>query len=445
MVTSTKLWYNVLLMMTNKNELSRPDESNPAPLRDAVDFSEAFRIEIPRVEGAGGVNAELYNQKQMFALREMFLANPQGKTFAWIPHAIEAYIRSRRSDLLPDFGAIRGIEVDLGKEGKVRIITEGEVVAPFEISIEELTNYSIEWMLDRLDEEGTVKPVAYSPEMQKSVAALSQDAQHRWDLITRASRHIAEGRDQYGDKKIRCGGVGSDMLSPPNGVGVFVDVGGGRANFSSVKVTGRDVPFTDYEYRMLQLVSSCNDFRHMGDAAGRLDLSLYVVSDALGKKFGFKYYPSAFGKFFENIRYQCTKAVAPDSDYVRAREVYRGIATVQKFASYHHLQDTAHPERLMHVGQMHVFEGKYGYREQHPFELTPDDNSPVLRTAGETWEKQKGMLAGALTLVAQNAETISRSIPQLREGEQARVNALLGNLAQQTTIDVERLMGNQNL
>ncbi len=207
-----------------------------------------FVIQLPALHPDEKGNSDATNQDRMFQLRTEFLkADPEG-VYAWVPQAVEAYRRAQKSDLLPDFGVIRAIGVNVHTD-TVQIITQSAEAGavPFELKLSELATYSLELLLRQAEQKEPMPAFKYSSDMQKAIDKLSPSAKFRWDLITRAAYLQAKGLDYVAAKPV------SNSISVIDGrlegVGVFTK---NKARFSLVKVIHADVPMTSYEKDILE-------------------------------------------------------------------------------------------------------------------------------------------------------------------------------------------------
>lgn len=218
-----------------------------------LDLKAGITVELPETipgldEGDNSrLGVERANQRRLYAIREFILQQEGGADFAWLPQAMEAFLRSQRSDFLPAVGRARGIQI-LPEASVVRLLTlnhEG-IVAPFDLRIDELRPYSLELAVAAAERGRELPAINYTDEMATAVAGLPPEPALSWDQITRAARS--------GDPELLVKIVGSDMMfGTAEGVGIFVHNDRPESGrWSLAKVTHDQVPTTTYERRLLE-------------------------------------------------------------------------------------------------------------------------------------------------------------------------------------------------
>ena len=227
-----------------------PRSENLADQTESPDFKDTFTVALsPRPNLS---SPEIDNSEAMYELHKLIKQSASDSGLAWLPQALEAFLRSRQSDFVPDFGHIRGLQIDQRAQ-RVRLLTQGEQTGAFDLSFDDLRPYSLELQLKDLEGEQPVTSMPYSTEMAEAVKQITESARYRWDLITRAARCIAMGHRQTPSGNLRVSTVGPDMLSYPHGIGVFLDREP-RSRFSILKVTDEEVPLTEREQALESVI-----------------------------------------------------------------------------------------------------------------------------------------------------------------------------------------------
>lgn len=283
-----------------RTEIARPPtEGDGLAVMDHGDpFLERFTVVIPDDYSTGlppDLSQEQRNQEAMFLIRQAFLQSPSGRQFAWVPQAIEALRRSLTSDFLPDFGTIREISID-PSSSEVDIMTQarnpGAEPFNFPTNLEVLEGFSIERLLGTLDAETPLEAVEYSAEMAREVAELSPSAQYRWDLVTRAARHAAEGRNTTEAASFAVEPVVNDhFLNMVNGLGIFLHNNrqADTRRWSVVKLVGEDVPVTDQEARFFDQAYAAVPPDRFAQNENNFYEFVYAVWNEIGQRGEFTY------------------------------------------------------------------------------------------------------------------------------------------------------------
>jgi hypothetical protein len=199
----------------------------------------AIAISGESLEELSNIPEERRNQEIMFKIRELFLQSESGKKYAWIPQALECGLRSL------NLGTVRAIEID-PNEGIVNIITTGGLIQE---TLEKISDYSIELLLDEVEKSKELPVFNYSEEMQEALGKLESSARYRWELIARAGYHESLGNNKTKRGQFNVRPVVSDMLTlSREGLGVFSD---NVRDFALAKLTYEEVPVTPYEAKVL--------------------------------------------------------------------------------------------------------------------------------------------------------------------------------------------------
>lgn len=209
---------------------------------DNVDqFIGKFAIAVPdeSLKELSNIPEERKNQEIMFKIRELFLQSETGKKYAWVPQALECALRSL------NFGTVRAIEID-PSEGSINVITTEGLIKE---TLERLSDYSIELLLDEVQEGKEVPVFNYSKDMQEAVNKLEPSARYRWEIIARAGYQESLGNNKTKRGQFNVRPVASDMLTlSREGLGVFSD---NVRSYSLAKLTYEEVPVTPYETKVL--------------------------------------------------------------------------------------------------------------------------------------------------------------------------------------------------
>lgn len=281
-----------------------------------LDLKAGIIIELPETipgldEGdSSRLGVERANQRRLHAIRQFILQQEGGADFAWLPQAMEAFLRSQRSDFLPAVGRARGIQI-LPETGVVRLLTlnhEG-TVAPFDLRIDELRPYSLELAVTTAERGRELPAINYTDEMATAVAGLPPEPALSWDHITRAARS--------GDPELLVKIVGSDMMfGTAEGVGVFVHNDRPESGrWSLAKVTHDQVPTTIYERRLLEQANFLRNPQHADPQLEKFWLLVYDAFSAMKRapEHEFGYHDR---KFTDEIRLAWKKLRGNDPDYL---------------------------------------------------------------------------------------------------------------------------------
>ncbi|MBI4407573.1 MAG: hypothetical protein HY565_03685 [Candidatus Kerfeldbacteria bacterium] len=327
-----------------------------------ANVQQGFTVELPQhiaeideTASRGTAATERSNQRRLFAIREYIAAQPGGAEFTWLPQAIEAFLRSQRSDFLPAIGRARAISIrpDLGV---VTFVTQNEegVLAPFDLRMADLKPYSLELIIAGAEAKQELPPITYSAEMVAARDTLSPDAKHRWDLITQAAR--------VSNDTIVVKPVTSDvMFGGAEGVGVFVHNDRPAASrWSLAKVTADDIPFTNQEQALLQQAEVVYD-------PARFDPTLHAFWDVVCKITDELKGTHGIGLDHEDtwrdrVAQSWKKVTGSDPTYVAAVEL-RDLIT-------HYLRCGDARLTLRDAAYKVIMQGKSTYREVNPFETT---------------------------------------------------------------------------
>lgn len=159
----------------------QPAEKNPDP------FCSEFCIEFDATNLNYG-DTEAKHQQWMFELRQAFLRQPSGRDLAWIPQALEAYLRRHQG---PEGYVSKIKAIIISPEKEAIALKTVDVSVP--ITFRELRGYALELKLANLDQEQKDVPeLKYSPAMTQAVAALSESARYRWEMLARAGQIIGQ-------------------------------------------------------------------------------------------------------------------------------------------------------------------------------------------------------------------------------------------------------------
>jgi hypothetical protein len=392
-----------------------PAETNyPVQIKTPeVNFDKEFTISLDAAakKESKEMDRDDRNQERMFQLRELFLQSPSGEKYKWVPYAIEAFARIQRSTWGPYIGTIEAINID-PQTKTVRILTEGDGNSNngFEVSLDDLSNHSLEYQLDHIEQETPLEgPIPYSAAMQKEVAQLEGSIAHSWNLITRASRHIAAGRKNIGPLSMRVNAVGTSMLiGAPVGVGIYLDGKGGRSKWTAIKLRAHELPFTDHERNLLQLARNCHRPKDRQVAqfenlmAGIQNYAHEYLKRTQGD-FHFKS-KSAFKKWAASLR---DKVLNMSPEYLLAQKLLDNSSA--------NLGDHARKYiKLSDKVQIQVFEEKGTFSEKNPFECTelPEEMNEQLQQA---YQELAEIVASLMELLQENSEIITSMLPEPEE------------------------------
>jgi hypothetical protein len=333
------------------------------------DLGKDFLIELPpagdeRV-GASGLEGE--NQVRMFELRKLFLANKQTEQFVWIPQALESMVRSGQSSF-PGFdraGVIRGISVD-SESQIVRLLVEKEDGQPdaFEIEMEQLETYSAELVVNGLEDEVGKNEIVYSSEMNEAIEGLSDEGRYRWDMIARVGTAKALNPELCKDKHVDIRAVAADAtlgaISGPGGVGVFKDGEDAKNKWSVTKVTGDDVPMTEYEKKIMGSVRGVVKPEEEGNIKEVLDL-VHTLQKMLNEQLGIKK-PGTdqSGGWTERLRHEFSKRVRPEGSHGVSAELEALLGELHRSSDIEIQDDVV----------KHVYAEKGTHSDENPFECT---------------------------------------------------------------------------
>ncbi len=355
-----------------------------------LDFKTGITVELPETipgidEGDNSsLGVERANQRRLHAIREFILNQEGGADFAWLPQAMEAFLRAQRSDFLPAVGRARGIQI-LPEVGVVRLLTLNDegIVAPFDLRIDELRPYSLELAVTAAEQGRELPAINYTDEMTAAVTGLPPEAALSWDKITRAAR--------TGDAQFLVKIVGSDMMfGPAEGVGVFVhNDRPENSRWSLAKVTHDQVPTTTYERELLEQANFLINPQHADPKLAQFWSLVHDAFDAMQRapEHEFSYHDR---KITDAIKLAWKKLRGNDPDYLFVEQ----LRTL--------MREDMHADRGVAVDVIkHVLENKGKYKVVAPFETQnlPPDLERRFRAAAiataERYEKIAALLNAA--------------------------------------------------
>jgi len=365
-----------------------------------TEWPDSLTIALEAVDQPGSPDAA--NQEAMFALRTMIAKSPSGQDIAWLPQAIEGLFRAQRSDFVAAFGHVRGLQIDRNMQ-RVRLLTQGEQNGVFEMTFDQLKPYSLELQLQELEGGETIDPIHYSPEMTDAIALLPESARYRWDLITRAARCAAAGKTQTKDGTIRVGPVAPDLLSYAHGVGVFLDRQP-RSAFSIMKVTRNEVPLTEKERTLESLIHGTSTINSMPDDLKNHVNGLMDLMHWLEKKY--PHLKPGYGSGAIHAVMQGLKTA--QVSLLRSKDEY-GIHQVLKAYVESRIGTTF---GVADVGLKDFYTAKGTYRDERPFEFTPEDSTDGLESVRKNYEDLGAKLAMISSLIQKHAPAVKSCIPK---------------------------------
>ncbi len=344
-----------------------------------LDLKAGITLELPETipgldEGDNSrLGVERANQRRLHAIREFILQQKGGADFAWLPQAMEAFLRSQRSDFLPAVGRARGIQI-LPEVGVVRLMTlnhEG-TIAPFDLRIDELRPYSLELAVTAAEHGRELPAINYTDEMATAVAGLSPESALSWDHITRAARS--------GDSELLVKGVGSDMMfGTAEGVGVFVHNNRPESGrWSLAKVTHDQVPTTAYERKLLEQAKFLSDPQHADPRMAQFWSLVYDAFSAMksAPEHEFSYHDR---KITDEIKLAWKKLRGNDPDYLFVEQ----LRTLM-------IEDMQADRSVAEDMRRYIFESKGKFKAAAPFEtqnLPPDLENRFRATVTATAER----------------------------------------------------------
>jgi hypothetical protein len=418
---------NLPVLTSRRGEASGTDP-------DAPDyFAQEFLVVIPEEmkKVIKGNDTEERNQSIAFELQKIFLQSPQGAKYSWLPQAVEGFVRSQRSVFTDVFGSIESIAVD-PKIGKIVVKIRGEAMGSendIVLHVDELRKYSLELVLQQMDDGHDLPGVNYSEEMRTAVDELSESAQHRWGMITRAARHVAAGQNQWQGEEMRVAPVTKDrLIGDSEGVGVFMEGGPGGKRWSSVKVVFGDVPMTAYEKHLLELDSLTRNLSR--DNPNYRDTLDHICSLAIAITDIYETRKDSDKKWGEKLR----------SKVRRLGGTYRKLKEFGDLVNEHNdlLVDRVSWSRKL---QLELFNAKGRYQEEHPFELTEVSEevkqdiiewiNEMIRTLQELLQMVKNKRALFAKVLGEKArlrgDDVGEVISHLERLLDTDLNALLGS------------------
>lgn len=213
---------------------------------------------------------------RMFELRKQLISNPVTEQYKWLSQTIEAYFREfNDKHERSDYGCIAGIILYPSKES-VHLLVEhpsGDDLGSeaskynFELSLHELQKRSLELVLDELDKTSPLETMRYSPEMSVAITEQPEHVQYRWDLITRAARHITQGHSECLGKEMKVS-LTKEEVGTLNGLGVFLTEVGAqqeRRQWAAVKVIDNEVPLTSKEHNWIKSADATKELYRSED------------------------------------------------------------------------------------------------------------------------------------------------------------------------------------
>lgn len=377
-----------------------PSGDNLADQTKPLDFKNAFTVALPPRPNSS--SPETDNREAMYELRKLIEQSAPDSGLAWLPQALEAFLRSRQSDFVPDFGHIRGLQIDRHAQ-RVRLLTQGEQTGAFDLSFEDLRPYSLELQLKDLEGEQPVTPIPYSAEMAEAVKHLPESARYRWDLITRAARYIAMGHGQTPSGNLRVSPVGPDMLSYPHGIGVFLDREP-RSRFSILKVTDEEVPLTEREQALESMILGAASANSLPPALRDYIRGVWDAMNFLEKKYPDLAQRSGHTRM-EDISLWMRRANV--SLFKHTSEEYAALQVLKAYEQLSFITDYGAGQ----AGLMDLFREKGKYREQRPFECTGEDRTEGLERVQKELDRLQTALKNFAEVMAKHREVILQALP----------------------------------